>query len=124
MKTTRIDSQDVFTTETPVLLETSRPNVIRLTAANPLGNRPLERTSTIPPAPGETRPPRWKIALITWPVVFLLISLISFALRSELATLPLLLRTLTVSTLMVLPLTFLIMPNVTRLLRRWLSAAA
>jgi antibiotic biosynthesis monooxygenase (ABM) superfamily enzyme len=53
-----------------------------------------------------------------------LISLISFAFRPELAKMPLLLRTLTVSTLMVLPLTLLIMPNVTRLLRRWLSATA
>jgi uncharacterized protein len=82
------------------------------------------RPSFTPPAIGPKPPPRWKMALITWPPVFVLISLISFAFRPELAKLPLLLRTLTVSTLMVLPLTLLIMPNVTRLLRRWLSATA
>lgn len=86
------------------------------------------RTATGYPLPGlpttvSQKPFPMETALITWAFVFPLITTINFVLKTELMKMPLLLRTFTVSTPMVLPLSFLIMPRVTRALHGWLLTA-
>ncbi len=65
-------------------------------------------------------PPRWKTALVTAPVIYLLVLALSLAAGPLLDQLPLPLRT-AVTTLLLVPLmTWIVMPPLTRLLRRWL----
>jgi antibiotic biosynthesis monooxygenase (ABM) superfamily enzyme len=66
-------------------------------------------------------PPRHKMALLTWPGAWALITLILWVLGPVTATWPLPLRTLVVSVLMVVGLTWLVIPNLTRIFARWLA---
>jgi uncharacterized protein len=66
-------------------------------------------------------PPRHKMALLTWPAAWGLITLILWVLGPVTATWPLPLRTLLVSVLMVLGLTWVVIPNLTRLFAGWLA---
>jgi antibiotic biosynthesis monooxygenase (ABM) superfamily enzyme len=65
-------------------------------------------------------PPRYKLALVTWAGAYPIITLIFNVLGPRLAAWPLALRTLAVSALMVISLTWLVIPVLTRLLRGWL----
>ena len=67
--------------------------------------------------------PRHKTALLTWAGAYALITLILWMLGPVMDTWPLPLRTLVVSVLMVVALTWVVMPNLTRLFARWLVAA-
>jgi uncharacterized protein len=69
-------------------------------------------------------PPRYKLALLTWAGAYALITLILGLLGPTIAPWPLLLRTLLVSATMVVALTWLVMPRLTRVFRGWLAAAA
>ena len=66
-------------------------------------------------------PPRYKFALITWIGAYGMITLILATLGPAIASWPLPLRTLLLSTLMVSALTWLVVPTLTRLLGRWLG---
>jgi antibiotic biosynthesis monooxygenase (ABM) superfamily enzyme len=66
-------------------------------------------------------PPRHKMALLTWPGSWALITLILWALGPAMATWPLALRTLVVSVLMVVGLTWLVIPYLTRIFAGWLA---
>ena len=66
-------------------------------------------------------PPRYKMALLTWPGAWGLITLILWQLGPATAAWPLPVRTLVVSVLMVLGLTWVVIPNLTRLFARWLA---
>jgi uncharacterized protein len=66
-------------------------------------------------------PPRYKVALLTWAGAYALITLIFALLGPAMAAWPLALRTLVVSATMVVVLTWLVMPRLTRLFRTWLS---
>jgi hypothetical protein len=66
-------------------------------------------------------PPRHKMALLTWPGAWALITLILWALGPLTATWPLPLRTLVVSALMVVALTWLVIPSLTRIFAGWLA---
>jgi antibiotic biosynthesis monooxygenase (ABM) superfamily enzyme len=68
-----------------------------------------------PPAP-----PRYKLALLSWVGAYTVITTILFVLGPAMATWPLLLRTLLLSVLMVLAMTWLVVPSLTRLFRGWL----
>jgi antibiotic biosynthesis monooxygenase (ABM) superfamily enzyme len=68
-------------------------------------------------------PPRYKLALLTWAAAYPVITVILALLGPEMAEWPLGLRTLVLSLLMVATLTWLLMPGLTRLLRRWLRPA-
>jgi antibiotic biosynthesis monooxygenase (ABM) superfamily enzyme len=65
-------------------------------------------------------PPRYKTALLTWVGAYGAISAILYELGPLMATWPLLLRTLVISVLMVVTLTWLVIPLLTRLFRSWL----
>jgi antibiotic biosynthesis monooxygenase (ABM) superfamily enzyme len=65
-------------------------------------------------------PPRYKLALVTWAGAYAVITAILAALGPLMATWPLLLRTLLLSVLMVVAMTWLVIPSLTRLFRGWL----
>jgi antibiotic biosynthesis monooxygenase (ABM) superfamily enzyme len=66
-------------------------------------------------------PPRYKMAMVTGGIVFVLLSTLLPQVRQLTSTLPALLSTLVGVVIMVLLMTYVIMPNVTKLLRPWLS---
>lgn len=77
--------------------------------------------------PGErtiTPPPRHRMALVTWLGVYLSVTGVSLALKPWIASWNPHLQTLLVTGLVVLLLTYLVMPNLTRLFRPWLQAGA
>jgi antibiotic biosynthesis monooxygenase (ABM) superfamily enzyme len=77
---------------------------------------------TPPRTPGG--PPRYKLALLTWAGAYALITLILGLLGPAMASWPLVVRTFGVSVTMVVALTWLVMPRLTRLFAPWLSASA
>ena len=68
-------------------------------------------------------PPRYKMALLTWPGAWGLITLILWQLGPMTATWALPLRTLVVSVLMVLGLSWVVIPTLTRIFAAWLAPA-
>ena len=80
----------------------------------------LEGWFTLPTQPGLPPPPPYKMAILTWVTIFPLITLVVVATAPLLGSLPLVLR-LAVTTGVTVPLmTWVVMPRMTRLLRRWL----
>jgi antibiotic biosynthesis monooxygenase (ABM) superfamily enzyme len=69
-------------------------------------------------------PPRYKLALLTWAGAYAVITAILAVLGPSMATWPLLLRTLLLSVLMVVAMTWLVIPSLTRLFRGWLVSAS
>ena len=86
--------------------------------ADPAASTPRERPRR------SARPPRFKLALLTWAAAYAVITAILATLGPTLASWPLVLRTLLVSVVMVVALTWLIMPAMTRLFRPWLAPTA
>ena len=78
------------------------------------------RTNTTTSTP-RVPPPRHKMALLTWAGAWAMITLILEVLGPATATWPLPLRTLLISVLMVLALTWVVIPNLTRLFAGWLN---
>jgi antibiotic biosynthesis monooxygenase (ABM) superfamily enzyme len=68
-------------------------------------------------------PPRHKMALLSWPGAWSLITLILWVLGPAIRTWPLPLQTLVVSALMVVGMTWLVMPYLTRIFAGWLASA-
>jgi antibiotic biosynthesis monooxygenase (ABM) superfamily enzyme len=66
-------------------------------------------------------PPRYKLALLTWAGAYAVITLILVVLGPTMEPWPLPLRTLLISGLMVMALTWVVIPLLTRLFRRWLT---
>jgi uncharacterized protein len=80
----------------------------------------LETWFTLPGQPAAAPPPRYKMALLTWVTIFPLITAIVAATGPQLEQLPLAGR-LAITTALAVPLmTWVVMPRVTWLLRRWL----
>jgi uncharacterized protein len=80
----------------------------------------LESWFTLPEQPGQPAPPAYKMAILTWATIFPLITLVVVVLTPLIRTLPLVVR-LGITTLATVPLmTWVVMPRVTWLLRRWL----
>lgn len=80
----------------------------------------LETWFTLPSRPDEPSPPRYKMAVVTWLAVFPLISAIFALLGPVLNQLPVLLRTLLLTVIMVSLMTYVVMPRMTRLFAFWL----
>jgi antibiotic biosynthesis monooxygenase (ABM) superfamily enzyme len=66
-------------------------------------------------------PPRYKLALLTWAGAYAVITLILVVLGPAMEPWPLPLRTLLISGLMVVALTWVVIPLLTRLFRGWLT---
>jgi len=66
-------------------------------------------------------PPRPKMALLTWAGAWAMITLILGVLGPAIATWPLPLRTLVISALMVLALTWVVIPVLTKVFASWLA---
>jgi antibiotic biosynthesis monooxygenase (ABM) superfamily enzyme len=75
-----------------------------------------------PPVTAPPRPPRYKQALLSWLGAYAAITLILAVLGPTMAPWPLPLRTLLLSVLMVVAMTWLVMPSLTRLFRGWLAS--
>jgi antibiotic biosynthesis monooxygenase (ABM) superfamily enzyme len=69
-------------------------------------------------------PPRYKMFLLTWGTIFILINFINRLVIPNLSFLPPPLATLLVSGLMVFAMTYIIMPRVTKLFAKWLYPKA
>jgi uncharacterized protein len=80
----------------------------------------LESWFTLAAEPGTPPPPPYKMALLTWMTIFPLITGIIALFGSTLARIPLVPR-LAITTAIAVPvMTWILMPRVTRVLRRWL----
>ena len=71
--------------------------------------------------PPAAAPPRYKLALLSWAGAYAVITLILAVLGPAMAPWPLPLRTLLLSVLMVVAMTWLVIPSLTRLFRGWLT---
>ena len=80
----------------------------------------LETWFTLPGKPAITPPPRYKMALVSWLAVFPLITGISVIFQHFLGVLPLVLRVAFVTAIAVPTMTYLLMPQMTRLFAWWL----
>jgi uncharacterized protein len=80
----------------------------------------LESWFTLSADPTAPSPPPYKMALLTWITIFPLITGIVAVLGPTLASIPLLPRTAITTAVAVPVMTWILMPRVTRLLRRWL----
>jgi antibiotic biosynthesis monooxygenase (ABM) superfamily enzyme len=73
---------------------------------------------------GHKPPPRPKMAVVTWCVLFPLVSFLLTALQPLLKAIPFLMGTLLVTGLVTLLMTYVIMPRLTRVLAPWLFNGA
>jgi antibiotic biosynthesis monooxygenase (ABM) superfamily enzyme len=80
----------------------------------------LEGWFTLPAEPGAPPPPPYKMALVTWSLIFPLITAIVYFLGPTLARIPLVPRLAITTGIAVPVMTWILMPRVTRLLRGWL----
>jgi uncharacterized protein len=96
--------------------------------AHPLVEKPqtvqvltgLETWFTLPHKPMQRPPARYKMAILTAFSVFTLVNLYGWLLSGLLASLPPLIRSLITIVLVVLSLTYVVMPRLTKLFRTWL----
>lgn len=79
----------------------------------------LETWFSLPNQPLKS-PPRYKMALVTWLGVFVTLAVLSRLLSPILSGLPILLNQLITTGLVVLVLTYLVMPRLTKLFKKWL----
>ncbi|MGC2856261.1 antibiotic biosynthesis monooxygenase [Novispirillum sp. DQ9] len=80
----------------------------------------LETWFDLPEVPAAAKPAPHKMALVLIVVVFVIVLLLNLALVPFIAGWPLPLRILTVAVIQVLLMTYVVMPQVTRLLKGWL----
>ncbi|MDX2215171.1 MAG: antibiotic biosynthesis monooxygenase [Oculatellaceae cyanobacterium bins.114] len=80
----------------------------------------LETWFTVSDKPLKSPPPRYKMFMVTWLGVFITLAILSRLLAPLLTKLPLLLSQLVITGLVVLCLTYWIMPRLTKLFQRWL----
>lgn len=81
----------------------------------------LEAWFTLPTAPGNRPPVRWKMAVLTWLGIFPTVSLLLFFVAPLLAPLPFLARTAIITGLAVLMMTWLVMPRLVGGFKGWLA---
>jgi antibiotic biosynthesis monooxygenase (ABM) superfamily enzyme len=70
---------------------------------------------------GAPAPARWRMAVLTWLGIWPLVSLSLYLLAPHLAGLPFLLQTAVNSALLVLAMTYLVMPGLVRIAAPWLT---
>ncbi|MEM9924327.1 MAG: hypothetical protein AAF915_11350 [Cyanobacteria bacterium P01_D01_bin.50] len=69
----------------------------------------------------KVQPPKYKLFLLTWLAIYPLITGILFLFGQQLSLLPLPLRTLILTGVLVYLMTFWVMPNLTKLFQTWLK---
>jgi antibiotic biosynthesis monooxygenase (ABM) superfamily enzyme len=84
----------------------------------------LETWFTLAHSPATPPPPRYKMALLTWLTIFPLITIVVLTLEPLLEQLTLVPRLAVTTAITVSLMTWLVMPRVTRVLRRWLYPVA
>jgi antibiotic biosynthesis monooxygenase (ABM) superfamily enzyme len=84
----------------------------------------LETWFTLSPQPGLLPPPRYKMFVMTWATIFILINLMNRLVIPYLQFLPPLLATLIVTGFMVFLITYIVMPRLTKLFAGWLYPKA
>ena len=67
-------------------------------------------------------PPRWKTAIVVWIAIYPSITLLSWFAGPWLQQLPLMVRTLVITGMLVPLLVFILLPFLQHALRRWLQA--
>ena len=80
----------------------------------------LETWFVLPGQPMKTPPPRYKMAILTWVSVYGLLMLLGFTLAPLLSALPAFVRTLIISVIMVVLITYAVMPQLTKMTAKWL----
>lgn len=80
----------------------------------------LETWFTLPGKAALVPPPRYKMTLVTWLAVFPLITMLSTLVQQPLSPLPLVFRVMTITAIAVPTMTYLLMPQMTRLFAWWL----
>ena len=80
----------------------------------------LETWFELPNQPGRPAPPRWKMVVATWIGVFPLLLLLQWLVAPLVDTVPLVLRVMAFALIVVTTATYVVMPRLTMLLRRWL----
>jgi len=80
----------------------------------------LETWFTLPGQNAMVPPPKWKMAIVTTVAVFVLANLIGPAVRHLTPTWPSLVSSLVSTVVVVVLLSWVVMPRITRLLARWL----
>lgn len=80
----------------------------------------LETWFDLPELPVAAHAPPYKMAIVLIVVVFVIVLALNLALGPFIGSWPLPLRILTIAVIQVLLMTYLVMPKVTRLLRKWL----
>ena len=80
----------------------------------------LETWFSIPSKSLKAAPQKYKMALVTWLGVFVTLAVVSRLLAPILSNLPILLNQLITTGIVVTLLTYLIMPRLTQLFKRWL----
>ena len=80
----------------------------------------LETWFTLPGQEALVPPPKYKMFLVTWLSIFCLTLLMSYSVGPFLSNFPLLLQVAVSTLILVALMTYLVMPNVSRLLKRWL----
>lgn len=80
----------------------------------------METWFTLPEKPLRRPPPRYKMLIITWVTVYVLLNAVGFVLTPVVAWLPPLVRTLVLSFTMVTLMTYFAMPAMTKLFYKWL----
>ncbi|MFM7603542.1 MAG: hypothetical protein ACKO7R_20470 [Pseudanabaena sp.] len=80
----------------------------------------LETWFTLSGNPSITPPPRYKMTVVTWLAVFPLITFISLILKQQLAILPLVFRVAIITAIAVPTMSYLVMPQMTKLFSGWL----
>jgi len=70
----------------------------------------------------QTPPPRWKVAIVTWRGIFPTVLLLFTLLGDTLAPWPLVPRVMVLTMLVVLIMTWVVAPQLTRLIKPWLHA--
>ena len=80
----------------------------------------LETWFTLPSGHAASPPPRYKMAAVTWLAVFPVVTIIFSLFGQWLNLLPVLLRTLIFTAVMVTLMTYVVMPRMTRLFSFWL----
>ena len=82
----------------------------------------LEAWFSLPEIPAGKKPPRNKMAFITWLGIWPTASFFLYFLTPYIESLPYFLRTAIVTGLVVITMTYLLMPRLTKLFKEWLSS--